>query len=242
MMPLVSVIIPSYQHAGTLPACLNAVFAQDYPSVEVIVVDDGSTDDTQRVLQPYHSRITLITQTNQGSNPTRNRGFAEAHGEYVIFADADVIMKPEMLLTMVAALEADRTASIAYCSFLFGWKHFRPVAWNADRLRSMNFIHTTSLVRRADFPGFDNSIRRFQDWDVWLTMLAQGKRGVLVLGTLFQCLIEGESRIGSAWLPSFVYRIPWHLLPWMPARVAKYEAAREIIRNKHGLASVAHRQ
>lgn len=235
MNPLISVIIPSYQHAATLPACLDAVFAQTYAPVEVIVVDDGSTDDTSAVLAPYHDRVTVIAQENRGSNPTRNRGFAASTGAFVLFADADVIMRPTMLARMHEALVRDPGASFAYAGFRFGWKRFRGIPWNPDRLRIMNYIHTTSLIRREDFPGFDEQIRRFQDWDVWLTMLARGKRGVLVPGTLFRCVVHGMSRIGSSWLPSFVYRLPWGMLPWKPRRVAKYESAREIIRTKHGL-------
>ncbi len=235
MSPKVSVIIPTYQHARTLPGCLDSVLGQDYRNVEVIVVDDGSIDDTQPVLARYDGRISVMTQSNQGANPARNKGFASSSGDYVIFVDADVVMRRDMLSKLVGALEADAGASIAYCGFRFGWKHFRGIPWSTERLRRMNFLHTTSLVRREHFPGFDPYIRRFQDWDVWLTMLAQGRRGVLVKETLFHCVIDGESRIGSAWLPSFVYRLPWDMLPWVPSRVAKYEAAREVIKEKHKL-------
>ncbi len=235
MMPKISVVIPTYQHARTLPACLDSVFAQDYGNIEVIVVDDGSTDNTAEVLSVYADRVKIITQENQGSNPARNAGLAAATGELVIFVDADVIMQPTMLTMLADALANNPSASYAYCGFRFGWKHFRGVSWNADKLRCMNFVHTSALVRRADFPGFDNGIRRFQDWDVWLTMLEQGKRGVLVPETLFCCIVDGPSRIGTAWLPSFVYNLPWRWSPWKPARVAKYEAAREVIRAKHKL-------
>lgn len=235
MNPLISVIIATYQHAGSLPGCLDSVLAQEGVTTEIIVVDDGSTDNTVSALQPYEGKITLIRQDNRGANPARNRGRKEAKGEYVIFVDADIIMVPHMLATMLADLQAQPDASFAYSSFRFGWKHFRGVPWNVERLRRSNFAHTTSLVRRADFPGFDEQIRRFQDWDVWLTMAAAGKSGVLVPGTLFHCRIEGASRIGSSWLPSFVYRLPWSKLPWVPRRVAKYEAARDVIVKKHQL-------
>lgn len=235
MKPLISVIIPTYQHAGTLAACLDSVLGQDYGNIEVIVVDDGSTDDTQAVLDRYRDRVICIQQANAGSNPARNRGLEEARGELVIFCDADVVMEPYMLSRMAAALAADPAASIAYSSFRFGWKLFNGIVWSTDELRKKNFIHTTSLVRRKDFPGFDPAVRRFQDWDVWLTMAEHGKRGVLVPGVLFRCVIDGDSRIGSSWLPSFVYRLPWHRLPWKPVRVEKYDAARNIIAEKHGL-------
>lgn len=235
MNPLISVIIPTYQHAGTIAACLDSVLGQTYAPVEIIVVDDGSTDNTQEILAPYSGRISIIMQENRGGNPARNRGLAEAKGEYVIFCDADVIMQPDMLARMAQALALHPEASIAYSDFRFGWKRFRGVLWNPARLRKVNYIHTTSLVRRQDFPGFDETMRRFQDWDVWLTMLTQGKSGVLVPGTLFRCIVDGASRTGSAWLPSFVYRLPWHRLPWVPRRIAKYETARDIIAKKHQL-------
>lgn len=235
MSPRVSVIIPTYQHAGTLAACLDAVLRQTYRDAEVIVVDDGSTDNTREVLAPYRDRVRIVVQQNRGANAARNRGLAEAKGELVIFCDADVIMEPDMLTKMVHALDVQPGASIAYSGFRFGWKSFRGVPWNPGRLRKMNYIHTTSLVRRADFPGFDESVGRFQDWDVWLTMLARGKTGVLVSGTLFRCMVDGESRIGSKWLPSFMYRIPWERLPWRPRHIATYAAAREVIARKHGL-------
>ena len=233
--PLISVVIPTYQHAASLPGCLESAFAQADVSLEVIVVDDGSTDNTREVLRPYAERITLLYQPNAGANPARNRGLAEAKGEFVIFCDADVIMQPGMLKTFVEALAAHPEASYAYSGFKFGWKLFPGVPFSQRQLRSGNFIHTTALVRRADFPGFDPAIRRFQDWDVWLTMLEQGKTGVLVPGVFFHVRIDGETRIGSSWLPSFVYKLPWHLLGWKPRRVQKYEDARRAIVEKHKL-------
>lgn len=235
MNPLISVVIPTYQHAASLPKCLDSVFAQTYQPLEVIVVDDGSTDDTQVVLERYAGRIISIKQENAGANPARNRGLREAKGDYVIFCDADVTMSPGMLERMYGALTQHPEASYAYSGFWFGWKHFKGIPFSADGLKRTNFVHTSSLVRKTDFPGFDDAIKRLQDWDVWLTMLEHGKIGVLVPETLFSVGIDGASRIGSSWLPAFVYRLPWHALGWKPLRVQKYEAAREIIKSKHHL-------
>lgn len=236
MKPNISVVIPTYQHASSLPGCLDSVLSQEGVTLEIIVVDDGSTDGTQKVLAPYAARgVRIIQQANAGANPARNRGLKEATGEFVIFCDADVVMKPGMLRAFVDALVAHSEASYAYSGFYFGWKRFPGVEFSQRQLRSGNFIHTTSLVRRADFPGFDPAIRRFQDWDVWLTMLTQGKLGVCVPGTWFHVRIDGDSRIGSSWLPSFVYRFPWRYLNWKPKRVQKYEDARRVIAEKHAL-------
>ncbi len=234
--PVISVVIPAYQHAASLPGCLESVFAQQDVRTEIIVVDDGSTDATLEVLETYKVKgVRVIHQENQGANPARNRGLAEATGEYVIVLDADIIMRPTMLRDFLAQLQAHPEASYAYGSFYFGWKHFHGVPFSAERLRRMNFIHTSALVRRVDHPGFDPAVKRFQDWDVWLTMLERGRVGVLVPGTYFLARIDGKSRIGSSWLPSFVYRLPWRYVGWKPKRVAKYEAAREAIKQKHNL-------
>jgi glycosyltransferase involved in cell wall biosynthesis len=235
MNPLISVVVPTYQHAASLPKCLDSILAQTYQPLEIIVVDDGSTDNTQEVLATYKDRIISIKQDNAGSNPARNRGFQEATGEYIIFCDADVTMAPKMLETLYAALQRHPEASYAYSGFWFGWKHFKGTPFDANKLRQLNFVHTSCLVRRQDFPGFDNAIKRLQDWDVWLTMLEQGKTGILVPETLFSVGIDGASRIGSSWLPAFVYRLPWHKLGWKPKRVQKYEAARAVIKAKHHL-------
>ncbi len=251
MSKLISIIVPTYQHAASLPACLESILgqvglAEIDAQLEVIVVDDGSTDDTQEILAklsgstssvyPRGIPFTVITQENRGSNPARNRGLQAAQGEYVMFADADVVLKPGMLkkcLTMLAA--APSNVGYAYTGFKFGWKTFRGVPFSGKRLRRVNFVHTTCLVKKSLFPGFDETIKRFQDWDVWLTMLERGIVGVLVPGVWFDVRIDGESRIGSAWLPAFVYALPWRWLPWKPSRVAKYEAARQIMATKHKL-------
>lgn len=236
MVPnLVSIIIPAYNHASALPKCLAHIFAQTYTEYEVIVVDDGSTDAIIEAVKPFSEKIRFVRQENAGSNPARNRGWKEANGEFLLFCDADVVMRPDMVERMVAALRANPGAGYTYSAFRFGWKLFPGAPWSADLLRKVNIAHTTSLVRSADFPGFDESIKRFQDWDVWLTMLSGGKGGVMVPDELFVAEIHGVSRIGSSWLPKIAYSIPWEKIGWMPQRVRRYRAARDIIAKKHGL-------
>jgi len=233
--PLISVIIPSYQHAETISVCIDSILEQTYKNIEIIVVNDGSTDNTIDVLKKYEGNIILINQENQGANPARNRGLKEASGEYVIFSDADVRMKSHMLETMFNKLQVSKNASFVYSSFYFGWKRFNAMEFSKEEFKKRNLAHTTSLVRKADFPGFDDEIKRLQDWDVWLTMIENSKVGVKIDEVLFSVDISGESRIGSSWLPKFLYLIPWHLLPWKPKRIKKYMDAYQILKNKHQL-------
>ncbi len=87
--PLVSAIIPNYNYARYLCDAVDSVLAQTYPKIEIIVVDDGSKDDSREILRRYGDRITAIFQQNQGVAAARNRGVAESSGEYIAFLDAD---------------------------------------------------------------------------------------------------------------------------------------------------------
>ncbi len=232
---MISVIIPTYQHASTLSRCLESVFKQTFKDVEVIVVDDGSTDGTEEVIKPYLDRIQYIKQANQGAPAARNRGFDASKGEEVIFCDADIVMRANMLEVLHRTLTNNPETAYAYSAFRFGWKGFTSYPFSAERLRQMNFIHTSALIRRADFPRFDQSLRRFQDWDLWLTILKQGKGGVHVPLELFR-VIDERGRAGiSQWRPSLWHRIPWQKFGWKPKSVKKYDDAKRVIAEKHGL-------
>lgn len=104
MEPLISVVVPSYNSARFLPETLASIFAQDGARYEVILVDDGSTDDTTAVLEPYRSRLNYVRQENFGgpSRP-RNVGVAAARGELVAVFDSDDVMLPEKLAAATAA-------------------------------------------------------------------------------------------------------------------------------------------
>lgn len=233
MNPLISVIIPTYNDAPTLGKCLDSVFAQTYPNLEVIVVNDGSTDETSSVLEHYRDRIQVIRQANQGRNPARMRGFTEARGEYLLFLDSDIEMIPEMLEKLYQALQETPSASFAYGQFKFGGKMFRGWPYDAEKLRELNYIHTSALIRREHFPGFDPVIKKFQDWDVWLTMLGEGHTGVYVPELLFESSVDDQAL--SKWLPSFAYKIPWKRIGYVPKRIRDYEEAKKIIKEKHNL-------
>ncbi len=231
--PTISIIIPAYQAAGEIADCLESIVAQTFQEYEVIVVNDGSTDTTQAIVEHYNERVRLINQNNLGRNPARNRGFREARGNFLLFCDADIIMEPTFLEKLVHALHAHPDASYAYSSFYYGKKAFRLWQFSAERLRAMPYIHTTSLIRREHFPGFDESIQRLQDWDLWLTMLEQRHAGVWIPEYLFTIRTHrGEL---SKWFPSFALKISWHRFGIRIARIEAYRTAEARIREKHHL-------
>jgi glycosyltransferase involved in cell wall biosynthesis len=103
----VTAAITTYNRAPFLPGALESVFAQTRPADEVLVVDDGSTDDTHEVLQPYADRIRVVRQDNSGRSGARNRAIEEARGELLSFLDSDDRWLPDKLARQVPVLEAD---------------------------------------------------------------------------------------------------------------------------------------
>jgi len=232
-MPEISVIIPVYNHAHTLARSLSTLEKQTLSAKEVIIIDDGSTDNFDDVVKNFESflKIKILKQTNKGANAARNFGLQFATGDYVIFWDADTVAVPKMLEKMITAIENNPKVSYAYSQYRFGWKKMRSHIFDPVLLKKINYIDGTSLVRRTDLPtgGCDASLKRFQDWDLWLTMLENKKTGIFVPEVLYKKITWGRKGI-SSWLPSFMFR-----LPWKTRAVKEYEEAREIIARKHKL-------
>jgi glycosyltransferase involved in cell wall biosynthesis len=110
----VSVIIPCYNQAQFLPAALDSVLAQTRPPLEVIVVDDGSTDATGAAAEGFAPRVRLLSQAQQGIGAARNTGVAAARGELIAFLDADDLWTPNSLALRLAPLEADRAVGCVF--------------------------------------------------------------------------------------------------------------------------------
>jgi len=181
----VSLIIPVYQVEDTLKKCLASIFNQTFKDFEIIAVNDGSTDKGPQVLDKYKDSLTIINQDNRGAAAARNTGAARANGKYIFFCDADVVLKPTALEKMVKVLEINPQISFCYCAFRFGWRSFKALPYSKERLKKYNYISTMTLLRRDDFPGFDEKLKRFQDWDLWLTLAKKNKNGISLDETLF---------------------------------------------------------
>jgi glycosyltransferase involved in cell wall biosynthesis len=232
---MISVIVPVYNQADKIVATLKGLISQTYQDFEVIIVNDGSSDHLDEVLEKFLSQTNstntflIIHQLNQGAPSARNNGWHKARGEYLFFCDADAVLVPEALETMLNELSGHPEASYVYSSFLWGSKLFKLGPYDATKLQQGPYIHTMSLIRRNDFPttGWDESIKKLQDWDLWLTMLENNHTGIFIDEALFKVSPSGNI---SSWLPAFAYKA----LPFLP-QVKKYKQAMAIIKAKHNL-------
>lgn len=227
--PQISVIIPVYNHQQALEQCLQSLLQQRFQDFEVIVVDDGSEVPVQLPTwsKDFLYPVILIRQDNGGAPRARNRGFDESIGEFVIFSDADIVWEKDAIEKMYDVLVKQPSMDIVYSSFYFGFKKFMCGPYTREKLEEHNIFHTSSLMRREKFPRFDESLKRFQDWDLWLTMTEAGAKPFWISEYLFH--VQPHKGGISTFIPSFLYRFSF-----LPA-VKKYRAAERIIRDKHGI-------
>lgn len=119
MSNLVSVIIPAYNVAPFIAETLDSLFAQTWRNFEAVVINDGSTDDTEERLTPYRDRIVYIKQENRGVMAARNAGLQAARGRYIALLDGDDLWEPKFLETLAGMLQADPNLSVAYPNAVF---------------------------------------------------------------------------------------------------------------------------
>jgi glycosyltransferase involved in cell wall biosynthesis len=181
MKPQISVVIPSYNSAAYLPDAIDSALNQTMPPLEVIVVNDGSTDETPQILDRYRGRIVSITQENRGLSGARNRGIMAASGDLIAFLDADDFWLPEKLEKQLACLAEHPRAGLVHTG-AFWWNQDtgQRTPQRSDRrgrcCKEFFFYNgvtvSTVLVKKeclAKVGCFDETIRRptTQDYDLW---------------------------------------------------------------------------
>jgi glycosyltransferase involved in cell wall biosynthesis len=192
--PLVSVIIPAYNSASFVHLAVQSALEQSYARREIIVVDDGSSDGTRKVLDPFHDRVKYIYRQNGGPSAARNTGIESSEGDFLCFLDADDIWASNKLERQIAFMEHHRNVALLSC----GWRKFRndgspqapfltqetgkndgrifPVPEAFIRLVKSNFITTsTVMARRECFEKaglFDVKLPTVEDRDMWLRISA----------------------------------------------------------------------
>ena len=183
MSPLISVVIPTYNHARYVLETLDSVFAQTYADYEVIVINDGSPDDTAARLRPLAEagRIRYHEQPNAGQSAARNRGLSLARGEFVAFLDDDALWPPGKLAWQVAAVCASPDAGVVYGQVIeLGDDRPHPPGDAPEgevfeRFLDAGWIQSPgqALIRRRvleQVGGFDPAIWGTDDWDLWLRL------------------------------------------------------------------------
>ncbi|WP_420643244.1 glycosyltransferase [Candidatus Leptofilum sp.] len=186
--PRVSVIVPVYNGATHIVETVESVLAQTYTDLELIVVDDGSTDGTAELLRPYRGQIRLIQQGNQGVSAARNHGLRLALGDFVLFLDGDDVLYPNKLKQQVAMLEADHLLGAVHSGWRLVDEYGRPLRnvqpwqqapaltlpdwlqWKPVFLGAMLFRR--SWLQRID--GFRTDLRQAEDTDYLLRLSLAG--------------------------------------------------------------------
>jgi glycosyltransferase involved in cell wall biosynthesis len=182
----VSVVIPSYNSAGSLTSAINSVRMQDWPGLEIIVVDDGSTDQTACALSSLRGPdLIVLTQRNQGPAAARNAGIRQAAGKWIAFLDADDEWLPGKLAAQMKTLEEEPSSAFSYTDAIrrsgrAGERLSRPrrdagdIFWGL--ISGPQFVMDSVLVRRECFDEaglFDPELRMGEDWDMWLRLADQ---------------------------------------------------------------------
>lgn len=198
-MPLVSIVIPTYNRAGMVSEAIDSALGQSYNKTEVIVVDDGSTDGTEGVLKRYGDRIRVIRQKNAGCSAARNKGIEASRGEIVAFLDSDDLWLPIKIERQVAVLEkVGSSISCCWCNTRwekasgekidwFDWTGLDPAfeegVWTnvADVVSTRFILFTQAIAIRRDvlsrIGGFDETLWVMEDHHMALKLALIGPWG-----------------------------------------------------------------
>jgi hypothetical protein len=191
--PTFSVIIATYQAAAHAPRAIESALSQTYPPYEVLVVDDGSTDDIERAVAPYRNSVGFRRFSHRGVAPTKNAGVETASGDFIVFLDADDAFLPGRLEAMgelgAARPDLDILATDTYFE-LDGRRVGRYYDRNAfpterQRVRMLehSFLLAHGAIRRERYlaeGGLDEALEVGSDWELWIRLLLGGARAGLV--------------------------------------------------------------
>ncbi len=189
-MPKVSVVIPTYNREDFISDTINSVLNQTYKDFEIIVVDDGSTDNTKQILERFGSKIKLIEQENSERAISRNNGVKNSSGEYIAFLDSDDVWILDKLENQVNLLDSNLDAILVYGQSLRIDEKGKKIKTAKRQLQGFsgdvfenllmrNFIvSATPVIRREHFEktiGFQTKYIPYEDWEFWLRFSLLGK-------------------------------------------------------------------
>ena len=189
-MPQVSVIIPVFNGAATIGRVIECVLAQSAGDVEIICVDDGSTDGSADAARRYGERVRVLTQPNRGQAAARNAGARASSGEFIVFLDADDLPRPAMFERCLGALRANPECVLAYTNAeiigdngqimresMVAPDRARPPSMDDLLARIWPIVPSVAMMRRMAFVatgGFDEALRGPEDILFWLVLRETG--------------------------------------------------------------------
>lgn len=209
--PLVSVVVPVYNGASFLGECLQSLLAQDYPAVEIVVVDDGSTDQSPAIAERFRA-VRVLRRAHEGLGPTRNAGIAAATGPLIGFCDADDVWKPEKTRIQVDYLRAHPEVDLVLCRqdtvFEDGAEHPDWLLPDQARRDLDGVSPTSALFRREVFDRieFRADMDTGTDFNVLVRARSAGFGIALIEDSLRVRRIHGDNmttRLGPAMAPMF---------------------------------------
>ncbi len=236
--PLVSIVVASHNYGRYLGEAIASALAQTYRPVEVVVVDDGSTDDSREVARRYP--VTLVEQSNQGVSAARNHGAQVARGERLVFLDADDVLEPTYVERCSDALDAAPPhVAYAYTQMRYfgaaeGLHASRP--FSRRRVLRGNLVNASAMLRRSAFEhvgGFSTAWRTaHEDCELWVRLLAHGFEGVLVPAPLLGYRRHAASRntLSDAQIAALDWRlrVTYPRLYWPQIALHPLSAARAL--------------
>lgn len=209
-MPKVSVIIPTYNRSDLLKLAISSVLSQSYTDYEIIVVDDGSTDNTRKVVESFNAEaIRYVYQNNMGRSAARNAGISSAKGQYIAFLDSDDIFLPSKLELQVKCLDSNPLCGLVYSYASNVDENGNSLAYHYDGDLSgsvypdmlyirNNFITTPTVMVRANIlsetGGFDESMHMCEDLDLW-RRIARNHQVMQIRQSLAQVRIRTDEKI-----------------------------------------------
>ena len=192
--PLVSILMPIYNYGNRINQTLNSVFDQDYTNIEVILVDDGSTDEFVKMkLKQLENvdKIKVVYKENGGPSSARNEAFRHSKGEYILPLDSDDMILDGYIRSCVNILTKNKDISPVYCDTHHVGQsqgvEKRP-EWSKERLLQGPFIVNCSMFHRESFEkvnGYDEEMFGWEDYDMWIRMMKEGYVGKRIPKPLF---------------------------------------------------------
>lgn len=207
-MPKVSVVIPNYNHGEFLPEAVASVSSMKRDHVEIIVVDDGSTDELTRseIKRIESSGVRMIRQENKGLAAARNAGISASKAEYIFPLDADDRARPAPILRAIEVLDARPEIGVVYGDVeLFGVRsgHWTAGPFSAAKLMKKNYISCSALFRRTVWEqvgGYDGTmpVQGLEDWDFWVGAYEHGWQFAYLPEPLFEYRQHHVSMLSNA--------------------------------------------